>query len=246
MTVADAYSAGAAAWARGPMRVYATLAELLVARADVRGRDVLDLGTGTGAVSHAAHGARVVAVDVSEGMLQLDRDVRPPGVVGDAVALPFRDGAFDVVIAAFSLNHLADPTVGVREAGRVSRDRVLLSTYAPDDDHAVKHAVDAALREAGWVAPDWYAAVKGVAASWGTVDLATDVIERSGLAAERAERLDVPFPDLTPIDLVRWRLGMAHCAELAERRDVERRALDLLGECEPLVRSVVFVTARVR
>jgi len=246
VTVADAYSAGAAAWARGPMRVYGKLAELLVARADVRGRDVLDLGTGTGAASRAAHGANVVAVDVSEGMLRLDRAERPPGVVGDALALPFRDGAFDVVVAAFSLNHLSDPSVGVREAGRVSRDCVLLSTYAPDDDHPVKHAVDAALREAGWVAPDWYAAVKGSASSWGTVDLASDVVERGGLVVVRAERLDVPYPELQPVDLVRWRLGMANCAEFAAAHDVEARALELLGDCEPLVRSVVFVSARVR
>lgn len=245
MTVADAYSVGAGAWARGPMRVYGKLAELLVARTDFRGRDVLDLGSGTGAVSRAAHGARVVAVDVSEGMLHFERSARPPGVVGDAVGLPFRDGAFDVVVAAFSLNHLADPTVGVREAGRVCRDRVLLSTYAPDDDHPVKSAVETALGEAGWVAPDWYATVKGAAASWGTVELATDVVERAGLVVDCAERLDVPFPELTSLDLVHWRLGMAHCADFAATHDVERRALELLGECAPLVRSVAFVTARV-
>lgn len=245
MTSADAYSAGADAWARGPMRVYGKLAELLVARVDVRRRDVLDLGTGTGAVSSAAREARVVAVDSAEGMLHFERGGRPPGVVGDAVALPFCDGAFDVVVAAFSVNHLADPSVGVREAGRVCRGSVVVSTYAPDDDHPVKHAVESALREAGWVTPEWYATVKNAATSWGTVDLATDVVERAGLVVDCAERLDVPYPELTPIDLVRWRLGMAHCADFAATHDVERRALELLGDCAPLVRSVVFVTARV-
>lgn len=247
VSVADAYSAGADAWARGPMRVYGRLAELLVAQSDVRGRDVLDLGTGTGAVSRIVSGdARVVALDAAEGMLRVDRAARPPGVVGDALALPFRDDAFDAVIAAFALNHLDDPSAGVREAGRVARDLVLISTYAEDDDHPVKRAVEQALVDAGWVAPAWHATIKAAAVSWGTVPLVCGVVERAGLVAEKVEHVVVPFPELSPVDLVRWRLGMAQCAEFAADRGVEARAVELLGDCEPLVRSVIFVTARVR
>src|SRR6478736_1201893 len=109
-TLADAYSDGAEAWAAGPVRIYVVLAELLVDCSPIalRGRRVLDLGTGTGAASRpaVAKGASVTALDTPLGMLQTDRAERPPAVVGDALALPFRSGAFDVVVAAFSMNHL--------------------------------------------------------------------------------------------------------------------------------------------
>ena len=249
-STAAAYTAGAASWADAPMRVYGPLADELVARCpiDLADRSVLDLGAGTGAASIAARGARVVAVDDAIGMLLHGRGSRPPSAVGDALALPFRADGFDVVIAAFSLNHLARPALGVREAGRVAREYVLASTYGADDDHPVKHAVDAALAEAGWSTPDWYCESAAVRRSWGTVDAATETVELGGLVAERVEQVQVPFPNLRPADLVRWRLGMAHCAGFVASRDasaIEARALELLGPAgPPLVRSVIFIVAR--
>lgn len=251
-TVAAAYSAGAAAWARGPMRIYGHLAEVLTARSPVelRGRAVLDLGAGTGAASRAARDARVVAVDAALGMLQADRETRPPAVTGESLALPFAPRSFDVVVAAFSLNHLSDPTAGMREAGRVAREYVLASTYAADDDHPVKGAVERALQEAGWTCPAWYAEAKATMAAWGSVDRVTDSVERAGLAAVEVDAVEVPFPDLTPVDLVRWRLGMAHCASFVAESGapaLERRALELLADdAEPLVRSVILLVAAVR
>ena len=250
-SAAEAYTAGAAAWADGPMRVYGPLADALVARCpvDLDRRSVLDHGAGTGAVSAAARGARVIAVDVALGMLLEGRASRPPGSVGDVLALPFRSGAFDVVIAAFSLNHLVAPAEGVREAGRVAREYVLASIYSADDDHPVKHAVDEALAEAGWSAPAWYRQAGATRRSWGTVDGAEAAIELGGLMPERVEKVLVPFPDLRPRDLVRWRLGMAQCAAFVAshgRPALEARALELLGVAEPLVRSVIFIVARAR
>jgi SAM-dependent methyltransferase len=188
----------------------------------------------------------VVAVDRAVGMLGVDRDTRPPAAVGDALALPFGDSAFDVVVAAFCLNHLADPVAGLREAGRVARGYVLASTFAADDDHPVKQAVDAALAEAGWACPGWYPEVKAASAAWGTIDGAAAVVAGAGLAAVAVEHVRVPFPELGATDLVRWRLGMAHCAEFAGRGDVEARALELLGDPPPLVRSALFIVARGR
>jgi ubiquinone/menaquinone biosynthesis C-methylase UbiE len=113
-----------------------------------RRRLVLDLGSGTGVGSRAAlsAGARVIAADLALGMLLCGRDGRPPAAAGDALALPFRPGAFDIVLAPFSLNHLDEPAAGVREAGRVG-DLLVASTYAADDDHPAKAAVDQALSE---------------------------------------------------------------------------------------------------
>ena len=255
-SLAAAYSLSADAWTRGPMRLYGRLAELLVAASPVPfdGALVLDLGAGTGVGSRAAAaaGARVSAVDLALGMLVADRERRPPAIVGDAMALPFASGGFEVVLAPFCLNHLSEPSAGVAEAARVLRPRgvLLASTYAADDDHVVKAAVDQALSEAGWVAPDWYGEVKAAMASWGTVDAATAAIERGRMAPVLVERREVTFPELTPLDLVAWRLGMAHTAPFVagldrrRRDDVVQRALDLLGpDPPPLVRRVIFVAA---
>ena len=247
---AAAYSAAAAMWANGPMRVYGPLAEELVGRCpvDLRGRTVLDLGAGTGAASSAVRGAQVIAIDSAIGMLLERRLLRPPATVGDALALPFRSDAFDVVIAAFSFNHVVDVPSGMREAGRVARAYVMASTFAADDDHPVRHAVDRALNEAGWSSPAWYRESIASKAALESVDAATAAIERGGLVPERVEPARVPFPDLGPRDLVRWRLGMAHCAAFVashDQRAIETRALELLGDTEPLVRSVIFSVARV-
>lgn len=251
-TIAGAYSAGAAAWAGGPMRVYRRLAAELVARSpvDLRDRAVLDLGAGTGAASVAARRSRVVAVDRALGMLQVGRSSRPPAAVADALALPFPDGAFEVVIAAFALNHLDDPVAGAREAGRVAGGLVLASTYADDDDHPVKAAAEQALIEAGWTRPAWYDAAKAAMAAWGSIEQATRVVADAGLVTERVEHAHVAFPELTAADLVAWRLGMAQAADFVATHDgdaLQARALELLPtDAGPLVRSVLFIVARAR
>ena len=194
----------------------------------------------------------MIAVDLALGMLVADRERRPPAIVGDAVALPFASGSFDVVLAPFCLNHLAEPSAGVAEAARVLRPggALLASTYAADDDHVVKAAVDQALSEAGWAAPGWYGEVKAAMTSWGTVDAAAAAIERGGMAPVLVERREVTFSELTPLDLVAWRLGMAHTAPFVagldrlRRDELMRRALELLGADPPsLVRRVIFLAA---
>jgi SAM-dependent methyltransferase len=215
---------------------------------------VLDLGSGTGEGSRAAlaAGARVVATDLAVDMLRVDQNQRPPATVGDAVALPFRDDFFDVVLAPFSLNHLDDPARGVREAGRIGR-LLLASTYAADDDHPAKAAVEAALGEVGWERPAWYSGIKVAMAAWGTVADATAAVERGGLQPVRVERREVAFNDLGPSDMVAWRLGLAQCAPFVATLDhdaqkhVTARALDLLGPNPvPIVRRVIFVAAASR
>ena len=141
--------------------MYAPLAQSLVAAAPVplAGRLVLDLGAGTGVAGRAALAAgarRVVAADLSEGMLRRGRGGTP--VVADAVALPFRDGRFDLVLAAFCLNHLDRVEDGLAEARRVGA-AIAASTFAPGWTHPAKDAADGALRSFGYQPPDWYAAL---------------------------------------------------------------------------------------
>ncbi len=107
---------------------------------DVRGLAVLDLGCGTGrhALWLAAAGARVTAVDFSEGMLSEAR--RKPGA--DAVSfrvhdlhqpLPFEARAFDRIVSGLVLEHLSDLGAVFAEARRVVRPggRAVVSAMHP-------------------------------------------------------------------------------------------------------------------
>jgi len=256
---AHAYSTGAQAWADGPARVYERMADALVARSPVSLRDrlVVDLGAGTGAASVAAlaEGARVIAVDGALGMLRNERANRPPCTVGDASALPLRSGSVDAVVAAFVLNHLDDPSVAVGEIDRVLvRDgHLLASTYANDDHHPVREAVEQALHEHGWSPPAWYGAVRAAMHSWGTTALAEAAIVRGGMQPVDVAEVAVAMPDLSPDAVVASRMGMAQCAPFVASLDatvqhaVHVRARALLGpHPPPLVRRVIFIVARAR
>ncbi len=95
------------------------------------GERVLDVATGTADVAiefaRRTRVGHVVGVDPSTGMLEvgcgkvaaLDLDGRVTLTEGDALALPFDDGAFHVVSIAFGLRNLPDYERGVAEMARV-------------------------------------------------------------------------------------------------------------------------------
>jgi demethylmenaquinone methyltransferase/2-methoxy-6-polyprenyl-1,4-benzoquinol methylase len=89
------------------------------------GERVLDLaaGTGTSSVPFALGGATVVPCDFSVGMLKVGKQARPrlPFVAGDATRLPFADATFDAVTISFGLRNVHDPSVGLAEMLRVTR-----------------------------------------------------------------------------------------------------------------------------
>lgn len=84
---------------------------------------VLDVGCAEGVLSAAVTDSRLVGLDASMTLL---RGHPAPRVLGDAVALPFRDGVFDAVTAINMLYHLPDPVVALREAHRVLKPGGLL------------------------------------------------------------------------------------------------------------------------
>ncbi len=91
-----------------------------------RGQLVLDLAAGTGTSSRAfvRRGARCVACDFSLGMLAVGARRPAAGLAfaaGDALALPFGDGSFDVVTISFGLRNVADTGQALRELRRVTR-----------------------------------------------------------------------------------------------------------------------------
>lgn len=254
--IAAAYSATGGAWECGPARVYDRLAEILIAHSPVplAGGRTLDVGAGTGAASRAAlaaGAAAVVAVDASFGMLSHGSAARPAAVVGDALALPFTTSTFDASVAAFSLNHLRSPGAGLLEMARVTRrgGALLAATFATDDSHPVKDAVNQALAACGWVAEPWYASLKAEAIPrLATPQACADAAEAAGLDAE-VEAVQVPFTEFHAADLVEWRLGLAQHAPFVaglspeERHDMVTDALNRLGEPPSLVRSILVVSA---
>ena len=90
------------------------------------GQRILDLaaGTATSSAALARTGASVVGCDFSLGMLRVGARAGHEGVslvAGDALRLPFADGAFDAVTMSFGLRNTADPEQALRELLRVTR-----------------------------------------------------------------------------------------------------------------------------
>lgn len=90
-----------------------------------RGERILDLAAGTGTSSEPLrrNGAYVVPCDFSIGMLSVGRQRLPglPFVAGDALRLPFADGAFDAVTMSFGLRNVEDTAAALAEIRRVTR-----------------------------------------------------------------------------------------------------------------------------
>lgn len=110
----------------------------------VPGETVLDLAAGTGAssASLARSGARVVACDLSEGMIEVGRR-RHPGiefVQGDATALDFDDDTFDAVTISYGLRNVVDTEAALREMLRVTRPggRMVVCEFSTPTDPAFR------------------------------------------------------------------------------------------------------------
>lgn len=144
----------------------------------VAGRDLLDVGCGTGRrFRDAAGGGLRVGVDLVPAMLRAGGPsaraaFRP--AVGDVRTLPFRDRAFGVVWCRLVVGHVADLAAAYRELSRVARPHdahLVVSDFHPaaaaaghtrtfrdgrGDVHAVvhhRHAVEdhhRAAEDGGW------------------------------------------------------------------------------------------------
>ena len=101
---------------------------------------VLDVGTGTGVAAFAAAGtgANVVGIDEAPGMLRVARSANGSFPVATAIAidLPFRDGAFDALLANFVLAHFTKYKTALFDMKRVLRPggRLGLTAWADAED----------------------------------------------------------------------------------------------------------------
>jgi SAM-dependent methyltransferase len=117
---------------------------------------VLDVACGAAHLSEeiAPRVRQVVGIDLTPALLALGADrVRASGVAnvllqeGNANALPFVDGSFDIVVCRSSMHHFADYEQPLREMARVCRPSgrvVILDMIAPNAE--VRHEFDAVHR----------------------------------------------------------------------------------------------------
>jgi len=132
------------------------------------GNKVLDVACGTGVLAREVLGrvgqnGQVVGLDFNEGMLAVAARTEPrvEWRQGDAVALPFEDASFDVVVSQFALMYFPDRVAALREMWRAlaPNGRLAIAAWA-----SVEHArgyrilVDIATQQCGREAADVLAA----------------------------------------------------------------------------------------
>ena len=111
-------------WMRGRRSVYLGLIEHFTKNAPPK--RVLDLGAGLGGFLQglqdlAAPGARIFPSDIDrESLAHITTRGFPGGVVASGEALPYKDGAFDLVCLFDALEHTKDDLAVMHEVARIT------------------------------------------------------------------------------------------------------------------------------
>jgi ubiquinone/menaquinone biosynthesis C-methylase UbiE len=189
---------------------------------------ILDVGCGTGeftrVLASEAGDAEVVGVDADPSLLQVAREETDlPVVAGDALRLPVRDGAFDLVACQALLVNLPDPTAALREFRRVAGDTVV--AVEPDNgDVAVDSTVE---REVTLERQVREAYLDGVRTDVAMGEKVAEAFEAAGLVDVRTRRhyhrkvIEPPYSEADLQDATRKATG----AGLADHETELRRAV---------------------
>jgi SAM-dependent methyltransferase len=136
------------------------LAREVLADGPVAGQPVLEVGAGSGrdTLALVRAGATAVVLDYSPASLEIvRRQAREQGlgvhlVRADALAMPFRDGAFQVVFHQGLLEHFRDPMPLLRENGRVTRPGGRVVVDVPQTVHPYTLMKQALIAVNAWFA----------------------------------------------------------------------------------------------
>lgn len=144
--VLDQFTRQASAFSTAAMITDETVLEMIVNSAAPAPDDTaLDVACGPGIVvcAFAPHCRQATGIDATPAMLDQARALAAEKGLGnvawdqgDAYALPYRDGAFSIVVTRYSLHHLVDPLRALREMVRVCAPGgrvVVVDAYAPED-----------------------------------------------------------------------------------------------------------------
>jgi SAM-dependent methyltransferase len=175
----------------------------LAASLDVAGRDVIDLGTGTGvtAIAMAQRGAEsVVGVDITPRMLaEASRRAAAAGVgvrwvEADLADVPLPGGSADLVVSTFGLIFATEPRKAVDEARRLVRPggQVVFTSWSPADLFgAIRQVMAAYFPDAP---TPWHE----------SEDAIRDVAGPDAVVTERFFTLSVDSPEAFVHQLERW------------------------------------------
>lgn len=138
--VRDLFDRSAATYDVAAFPFFTPFGEALVEYAQIQPHErVLDVGCGAGAAlaPAAERTASAVGVELSPAMAERARAAAPGAevCVGDAASLDFEDGSFHVVLSAFTVFFMPDPTAALSDWRRVLEPggRIVLSTWAAGD-----------------------------------------------------------------------------------------------------------------
>ncbi len=106
---------------------------------DMTGMDAIELGCGTGYISAwmTRRGARVTAVDISEGQLSTARRLASEHkldidfILGNAEAVPRPDSSYDFAVSEYGAVLWCDPDEWIPEAFRLLRPQAARWVYTP-------------------------------------------------------------------------------------------------------------------
>jgi ubiquinone/menaquinone biosynthesis C-methylase UbiE len=136
----DVFDRAAATYDVAAFPFFTPFGEALVEFAAIESDErVLDVGCGAGAAlaPAAERAASAVGVEISPEMAERARAAAPSADVrvGDATSLDFDDASFEVVLSAFTVFFMPDPTAALTEWRRVLAPggRIVLSTWAAGD-----------------------------------------------------------------------------------------------------------------
>jgi SAM-dependent methyltransferase len=199
------------------MPFYEALFEAVGVTSGIR---LLDAGCGAGVAlgAAAARGATVAGIDASDGLLGVARERVPRADLrqGDLEALPYSDGAFDVVTAFNSVGFAADPVAALREAKRVTRPGGTVGLVVWGDPDRCQ--LGTCLAAIGRLLPPAPAAPI-------TLELTPeDQMRAAGMEPDRAGEVDTPliYPDLPTAVRIQTssgpaRMAIEHAGETAVR-----------------------------
>ncbi|MBI4963476.1 MAG: class I SAM-dependent methyltransferase [Desulfomonile tiedjei] len=101
---------------------------------DLRGSEVLEVGSGTGRISRriVGCGARLTVIDIGQRLVSTVSPDCQSGVVGDAISLPFADASFDAVVSSECIEHTTNPRAAIEEMCRVCRPGGVVCITTPN------------------------------------------------------------------------------------------------------------------